>query len=258
MGSRFAPSYANLFMGYWERINISPYLQLGENLITSRRYIDDCLLIWKGTEELLNIFIQTLNCNKYNLRFTHELSKESVNFLDLNIYTVENSLRTHLYRRETDCNGFIPYNSGHHRKWLNNIPRGQFGNIKRNCSSIKDYQQNCDILEKDFIDKGYDTKVIQNARKQMDDTNRTDLLATNTKKKELQSVPFITKFSKGGYKLSNVLRKHWHVLQMDEELLEVIGEKPSIIFTRPSTLRQSLAPSYLKKETIGPTWLGNI
>ncbi|OCT75864.1 hypothetical protein XELAEV_18031051mg [Xenopus laevis] len=45
---------------------------------------------------------------------------------------------------------------------------------------------------------------------------------------------------------------------MDTDLQGVIGKRPSIVFTRQNTLRQSLAPSFLAKEiNANPTWLGN-
>ncbi|OCT65597.1 hypothetical protein XELAEV_18041835mg [Xenopus laevis] len=250
------PSYANLFMGYWEKIVIEPILQTKTNLITWRRYIDDCIIIWKGSEELLKTFIQDINNNSFNLKFTYEYSKISIFFLDLNVYTTKEGLKTRLFKKETDCNGYIPYNSGHHRKWLNNIPSGQFGRIKRNCSNPVDYQQNCALMRADFLEKGYDPKLIEESRKVVDEIDRSALLGTKTKEKDLKCVPFITKFSKGGYKLTNIFKKHWHILQMDKDLRGEIGEQPSIVFTRPNTLRQSLAPSYLKKEIANPTWLG--
>ncbi|OCT74329.1 hypothetical protein XELAEV_18033295mg [Xenopus laevis] len=227
------------------------------NLATWRCYIDDCIIIWRGSEGSLKEFIEGLNINNFNLKFTYDYSRESVNFLELNIYATTDGLCTRLFKKKTDCNGYIPYNSGHHRKWLNNIPKGQFGRIKRNCSNLDDYRQNCEIMEGDFREKGYNTQLLQDSRKEIDKIDRKELLVTRKKEKTLQFVPFVTKFSKGGYKLSNIMRKHWHILKMDNTLQGIIGDHPSIIFTRPNTLRQSLAPSYLKMEKNKPTWLGN-
>lgn len=67
MGTRFAPSYTNLFMGHWEEQNILP--QLGENRILWRRYIDDIVLVWQGSKIELLKFIGELNKNDRNLEF---------------------------------------------------------------------------------------------------------------------------------------------------------------------------------------------
>ncbi|OCT99148.1 hypothetical protein XELAEV_18004940mg [Xenopus laevis] len=86
MGTRFAPSYANFFMGMWEQNNIIPQLNKDVGLITWKHYIDDCLFIWKGSENDLTIFLEGLNNNTSNITFTSNYSTSNVNFLDLNIY----------------------------------------------------------------------------------------------------------------------------------------------------------------------------
>ncbi|OCU02282.1 hypothetical protein XELAEV_18008043mg [Xenopus laevis] len=161
-----------------------------------------------------------------------------------------NGLRTCLYKKETDCNGYIPYDSGHHRKWLNNIPRGRFGRIKRNCSDPKDFQENCEIMKKDFIERGYSLELIQDSIKRVDEIDRETLLAPKKEKNDVRCVPFVMKFSTGGYKLTNMLKKHWQILPMDADLQKIVGEHPSLIFTRPNTLKQSSAPSFLKRKKL--------
>lgn len=48
MGARFSPSYANQFMGYWEKSFIWKNNPFGANLVLFARYIDDILIIWDG------------------------------------------------------------------------------------------------------------------------------------------------------------------------------------------------------------------
>lgn len=107
MGTRFAPSYANLFMGYWEKHHIHPSTNTTMGLVTWKRYIDDCLFIWQGSNEELATFLDTLNTNKFNIKLTSNVSKSSVNFLDLVISVDSNNLLTSLYQKPTDTNGFI-------------------------------------------------------------------------------------------------------------------------------------------------------
>lgn len=58
MGTTFAPSYANLYLGGLE--DMAVYL----NQITLwRRYIDDILIFWSGTQGTLTQFVETLNKN---------------------------------------------------------------------------------------------------------------------------------------------------------------------------------------------------
>lgn len=51
MGAKYAPSVANIFMASWEEDAI--YSDMPENLILYKRFIDDCIVIWKGDETSL-------------------------------------------------------------------------------------------------------------------------------------------------------------------------------------------------------------
>lgn len=119
------------FWGIRRTIQLTLLLQVWANLITWWCYIDDCVIVWKRNRYIAK-GIPAKN-NNFNLWFTHEYSRESVIFLDLNIFVIDNGLKTHLYKKETDCKGYIPYIIGYH-KWLNNILRGKFAKIKRNRS----------------------------------------------------------------------------------------------------------------------------
>lgn len=48
MGTRFARSYANLFMGYYESRYIQNPNPWAENIKLYRRYIDDLFFVWDG------------------------------------------------------------------------------------------------------------------------------------------------------------------------------------------------------------------
>lgn len=73
MGAKFAPSYANLFMEKWEEeylfLENNPF---SEHIITYKRYIDDCIILWRGSEALFLEFITYINTNHMNINFTSE------------------------------------------------------------------------------------------------------------------------------------------------------------------------------------------
>ena len=81
MGSRVAPTFACIFMGWLEVRMLQAWLQQGGvQPHLWRRYIDDILFYWRGTEAELIEFVTFLNsfhstikfkCNKgdnYNFR----------------------------------------------------------------------------------------------------------------------------------------------------------------------------------------------
>ena len=66
------------------------------------RYTDDIFFIWNHSEDELNKFLENLNKFKSNHKSTYEISKDNINFLDLNISIRKSHLVTDLYFKEMD------------------------------------------------------------------------------------------------------------------------------------------------------------
>ena len=86
MGTKMAPAYANLFMAELEEKLLENY---HTKPILWKRYIDDILCIWPGPQQDLTKFMDYLNKAHPTIKFTHESSRTSVDFLDLTIYKAE-------------------------------------------------------------------------------------------------------------------------------------------------------------------------
>lgn len=65
MGTRIAPSYANLFMGKFEQRFITSGIPFVSNINMYRRYIDDLFFLWQGTEEEARLFTEHINENQW-------------------------------------------------------------------------------------------------------------------------------------------------------------------------------------------------
>ena len=95
MGTKLAPSFANPFMGSFEKKYVYTY-EL-QHLIW-KRFIDDIFFVWTYGPDELDKFVHYLNgCHK-TIKFTIETSSKSINFLDTTVKKEENgSLSTTLY-----------------------------------------------------------------------------------------------------------------------------------------------------------------
>ena len=51
MGTKYAPLYANLVVGHFERLYISPHFE--NKSLLYLRHIDDVFMLWKGTEKYI-------------------------------------------------------------------------------------------------------------------------------------------------------------------------------------------------------------
>ena len=83
MGTRMAPSYANIFMGKLEQ-QLLARTRKGPPIWW--RYIDDIFVLWNHGEESLNSFVEEINQAHPTIKFTTEWSRDSVSFLDANFY----------------------------------------------------------------------------------------------------------------------------------------------------------------------------
>ena len=64
MGTKCAPTYASLFMGLFEQTHLLPKIK--DFILLYVRYIDDIFFLWKGTEEELFKFLESVNYRSYD------------------------------------------------------------------------------------------------------------------------------------------------------------------------------------------------
>ena len=91
MGTRLAPSYANMFMSYFEDTHVYSYHT--QPLIWVR-YIDDIFGIWQHSSESLNLFITHLNTCHESIKFTSCISDTSIDFLDCTLLLNNNGTKS--------------------------------------------------------------------------------------------------------------------------------------------------------------------
>ncbi|XP_041435825.1 uncharacterized protein LOC121399362 [Xenopus laevis] len=244
MGTRFAPSYANLFLGHWEQQNITP--KLGGDLVLWRSFIDDIVFLWQGSEVEMLKFVNDINKNDQNLELTSTYSQETINFLDLEIRKNKNSdfLDFKTYFKKVDVCNYVLSTSNHNPTWLKNIPYGQFCRLKKNCSNPIELENQLNHVSERFKQRGYKNKLIQKARKQLTKIDRTDLLKEKMKKqitnKQL-GLSFITSYTPGAQEIKRILNRHWNILEEDELLKGKIPQKPKVIYKRANNLSQMMS-----------------
>lgn len=120
------------------------------------RYINDILLLWDGSADSLDQFFISLNRNDRGISLSYKSSQNKINFLDLEFEIRDQQFKFQTYFKPTDCNGFIPMDSCHHRSWLCTVPRSQFLQLRKNCSGTETFKTQTMVLRQRFLDKGYD------------------------------------------------------------------------------------------------------
>ena len=177
MGTKLAPSFANIFMGWFEEKYVYSYKT--QPLIW-KRYIDDMFIIWQHGPNSLTEFTSCLDsCHKI-IKFTQERSSDSIIFLDFTISIGSNNeIITSLYSKPNDSHNYLLYSSEHPRHLLKGIPFSQFLRVRRICSNVLDYRQSSLMLASHFIRRGYRKYLVQNAMTRAELKDCDTLLSKN-------------------------------------------------------------------------------
>lgn len=228
MGTKCAPSYANLYLGGWERELFSrdDMQQYMELIPLWRRFIDNIFFIWVGPKDLLLSFLESLKTNRYNLKFTVEFSQSSLNFLDT-LITVkfDGSIRTTLYRKPSAGNSLLHANSSHPTPLITSVPYGQYLRAKRNCSDESDFEKEAKCLHLRFLNRGYSKKCLKKAYLRAKNQNRASLLHNIRSKKANPGVRLITTYSSQHKQIRDILNKYWYLLMGDRAIMKTMLSK---------------------------------
>ena len=138
MGTKCAPPYANLTVGYLEETKLEPQLprhfeaSICELIIRCfLRYIDDGFIIWPKNIKI-EIFFNLLNSLNSHIQFTIEASVkreengkmvELLAFLDVLIILLNHRLfSTDIFYKETNSHFYLNYHSHHPQHIKDNLP----------------------------------------------------------------------------------------------------------------------------------------
>ena len=230
MGTKCAPTYANIFMGQFEEKKIFPLMK--NFCILYKRYIDDIFIVWTGTKEQFEAMMEIINSCHASIKFDYEISIKEVNFLDTTVYVnKDNRLKTRLYVKPTDRQSYLHRKSEHPRSLKNSIAYGQALRIKKICSENKDYQSNVQTLRKAFLKRGYNEDQIQRQVSKANAVSRPELLK-NRQRETDDRIPLVVTYNRTLPDIQSILKKHWHILQLEPTLKECFKNPPILAFRR--------------------------
>ena len=90
------------------------------------RYCDDCLALWTGPLQKMELFLMFLNSIDSNLQFTIEVGGNKLCFLDLKLTLKDNKIHTTVYSKPTDRHLYLQADSCHHLPYFRNTKRSCF------------------------------------------------------------------------------------------------------------------------------------
>ena len=245
MGTRLAPSFANIYMNHFEETHVYTYPFKPTAWF---RYIDDIFMIWDYGSSDLDTFIDYLNSCNDNIKFSSEISETELNFLDVTVKVKNQRLTTDLYTKPTDRNTYLPYNSAHPKHCVKGLPYGQFLRIRRICSENEDYIQHATKKAAQLIQRGYPKERLVESSIKAYNQDRDSLLKPKTNKdttEKKEEIFLTTTYNRTFPGLRNQVESTWELLGRSSTTRH-IGEKTLRVgYRRPKNLRDYLVKAKL-------------
>lgn len=98
--------------------------------------------------EEIDSFIAYVNDNSLDLEFSAVYHSKSLNFLDITLEGdhQDGSVHTRTYHKECSGNSLVLATSCHPARMIRSVPMGEFTSTICNCSNIRSFSQECDIV----------------------------------------------------------------------------------------------------------------
>ena len=184
---------ANLYLAAMEERQL--VLHLAE-IVIFRRFIDDGMGVWRGTETGLREMLGRLYEGS-GLSLTIEVSEVGIVFLDMFIFVDGCQLLTKCYQKPSNAYLYLPYGSEHPPHVWYAFLRGELIRYVKRCSLFQDFQDIVNLFVTRLTARGYHHRELARAFKTVSFSKRDEYLAEKTKKPDTRSLmTFVTTFSR--------------------------------------------------------------
>ena len=246
MGTKMAPNYATLTLGYLE---ISLYEKVGyifgshfEELLQQswKRYLDDCFIIWNNSWGDITTLHEILQNVHPNIKLTVETSKKEIPFLDILIIKNGCKIITDIYRKPTDTQQYLHFKSHHPKTCRTSIP---YTLARRICtiivpSALRNIRLN--ELRNVLKERGYPITLI-NKGIELANSLPLNILRQAKVKDSKQPLAFVSTFNRRNPELFTEAYNHLNNLRMDDKLNDILNNTKVIKSKRqPNNLKQIL------------------
>ena len=178
------------------------------------------------------------------IKYTFTYSKQTVTFLDVQIYLSETTkLKTKLYRKPTDCMTLLHFHSHHPLSCKEGVIYSQELRYNMIISEDHNLQVELNNLIRILLARAYQLHlIIKNITKALTH-NRNYLLSQRTPHTETKILPIITPFSDMGKQLAVIIHRNWHIITNDITLSTIWSSKPLSAYTKSNSIHNHLVHS---------------
>lgn len=248
MGTRMAPSYANLFLAKFET---DALMHAPHQPHTWWRFIDDIFMIWTHTENDLLNFISYLNNLHPTIKFTSSHSSTSISFLDVQVSLNQfGVVETDLYTKPTDKHQYLLHSSCHPLHTKRAIPFSLALRLRRICSSDATFTLRTNELIQYLNNRGYNLSFLKHEIQRVHAITRKETLKpSQTTSNQPSRVPLVITYNPSLRSASSIIQKHFSILSSSPRCTSVFTSVPLVAFRRTNNLSDILVKSKLRTVT---------
>ena len=139
VGAAYSCSYSDLAIQPIDNAVINAQRTIFQEIFYFGRYRDNCITVWTGDVDKIDLLLEFLNSLDENLKFTVEIGGKSLCFLDLKITIDDKKLLTSAYSKPTNSYLYLDGTSCHPARSIDAISTGVAKRVKRICSNDSDF-----------------------------------------------------------------------------------------------------------------------
>ena len=184
-GVKLAPPYACLAMGEYEKQVFSSQSEMLEMIGIWKRFIDDIFMLFKGSKEECDVFVNWLNSIMPGvIQLKSNFSEDSLEFLDLKIMIKNGRLETEIFVKPTNLQLFLEYDSNHPTHCKNAIVYCQALRVIERCSEPGSAEPHLESLKEKFIARKYPVQLVESQFQKAKGRDRKELIFQKRKEKD--------------------------------------------------------------------------
>ena len=202
-------------------------------------------MVWNHSLEELETFIAKINNFHPSIKFTYNISKHTVNFLDV-VLSKDKCLNitTDVYVKETNLHQYLDYTSSDPKSCKSGIPYSQAKRYRRIISDDERFKESLTTLRQFFIDRKYPSAIIDSAFKNVSSLSQDQALQP-TDKQTNSVIPFTICYNTSLPNIGNTINKYWDLLKLSKNasVKQLHTYKPIMAYSRPKNIKDILTQS---------------
>ena len=246
MGTKFAPVYATLTIGYLEEklytILETDYDAEFQQYLKAywKRFLDDCFIPWTKSEEELKTFHYILNNLHGDINFTLEYDQKEQPFLDVMVRNKEGKIETDIFYKETDSKQYLLFSSCHPRHTKINIPYNLARRLKTIISEQNVLINRMKELKMFLLKQNYPESLIDGGIEKAMNLEKSTLRTVKDRTED-QVMPYVSTHNPKNPEIYNVIQFNLPILHEDPKMSNILSNFKMIKSKRqPKNLKRML------------------